>query len=155
MTERGPQGDHGQSGEIGHTGPVGQRGERGQTGLAGLAGDAGERGQTGDTGITGPTGLTGEVGPTGNVGPPVLTRAQTLAMFLFIVAAFVVLAYRTEYNSGRIDDLIRVECEARNVNAARSNAVIDTAIDAETRKPKPDQQRIKDLTNFKQDLPQC
>lgn len=67
----------------------------------------GERGPTGDHGQRGDVGQTGAVGPagkTGLAGRNVLTREQTLALFGFLVFAFVLLAYRSEYNADNIQD---------------------------------------------------
>lgn len=66
----------------------------------------GERGRTGDHGQTGQTGERGVPGARGARGES-FSKGQVLAMFLFVVLAFVVLAARTEYNAGKIDVLER------------------------------------------------
>lgn len=82
---------------------IGDTGERGDTGDRGIAG---ERGPKGDHGQHGEKGLTGLTGPTGAPGTsaPYLRRNQTLAIFGFIVLAFLLLAYRSESNANHIRD---------------------------------------------------
>lgn len=78
MSERGQQGDHGQDGRQGETGvpgPVGERGQQGKDGLTGLS------------------------------GKDVFTKGQSIALFLAILFAFVLLVFRTEANADRIDRL--------------------------------------------------
>ncbi len=86
----------------------GLTGDRGQTGACGTDGVDGAVGERGATGARGATGLTG---PTS----PYLGRRQTLAIFAFIVAAFVLLAYRVETNTNRFDRDIYDACKARAV----------------------------------------
>ena len=73
--ERGPVGDHGQAGADGRTGPRGAEG------------------------IAGTDGKTGPTGPPGSV----LSKAQTLYGFAFVVLAFLLLAYIVQQDSGQID----------------------------------------------------
>lgn len=79
-------------------------GERGPVGDHGQEGHPGRTGNTGEKGAPGKTGDTGARGATGAAGTNVLTKAQTLALFGFLVFAFVLLAYRAEYNSDNIQD---------------------------------------------------
>lgn len=55
-----------------------------------------ERGPRGDHGQV------GERGPQGEVGPQALTKWQTLALFGFVVLAFIVLAFRSEMQTEEI-----------------------------------------------------
>jgi hypothetical protein len=96
--ERGPHGDHGQDGLQGADGPTGHdgmRGERGPQGVAGL------------------------------IGPSVLSKAQTLVMFLFVVACFGGLAYRSELQAHATKHAIVVACERANVNTKTINEFLD------------------------------
>jgi len=82
----------------GERGPTGDHGQDGQEGKQGVAGRTGVPGETGDTGDT------GAPGEPGHDGKDVLTKTQTLALFLFIVVAFLALAYRSEMNAINIRD---------------------------------------------------
>ncbi len=101
-------------------------GERGPASNDGKSGDLGQNGQVGKRGVKGRTGMTGKPGLTGEKGDPALSRSQTLVMFLFIVVAFILLAYRTEINSDRISNNTRLICEAVNMSVTNVNSVIDT-----------------------------
>ena len=97
----------------------------------------------------------GERGP----GPSNMTM---LIVFLFVVAAFLVLAVRTEVqqrqisrNAARIERLQYDQCQVRNEASARQIALIDSAITAEKRKPVPDAKRIKDLERFRPAVENC
>ncbi len=102
-----------------------------------------ERGPTGDHGQDGSTGATGATGETGADGPSVLTRAQTLALFLFIVTVFVLLAYRSEVNADNIkknnneqlEEQQYRQCEERNENIDRSNDLYEGLIWIERKNP--------------------
>lgn len=72
--ERGPMGDHGQDGRAGVAGAPGRTGERGRDGAK------------------------------GDAGKDVLTKRQTLVLFLFVVLAFTAVAYRSELNDQRQRD---------------------------------------------------
>ena len=76
----------------------GERGERGPMG---------DHGQDGRTGATGKTGSTGEKGNKGEAGAngQFLSHRKGLAGFLFVVVAFVALAYNTERNVNELRDL--------------------------------------------------
>ncbi len=134
MSERGPQGDHGQAGSSGQAGASGQRG---------YVGERGRDGQTGGTGVPGQTGRTGDTGQTGQMGPSVLSRTQTLAMFLFVVIAFTLLAYRSEVNADNIkeNNTKQLEqdqysqCLNRNENIERSNNLYEGLIWIERKNP--------------------
>lgn len=65
---------------------------------------AGERGKVGDHGQDGKQGIQGLQGIPGTAGKDVLTKKQTLALFLFVVAAFGVLAWRAEANTSNISE---------------------------------------------------
>ena len=105
------------------------RGERGPQGAHGQVGD------TGGTGDTGRQGETGERGRTGAAGSAPLSRTKTLAMCVFVVAAFVMLAYRTEVNFNRTevnsdtnkDDTWRA-CTQTNRTALAVNEILDQLI---------------------------
>jgi len=105
-----------------------------------------------------------------------LSNRRLLVLFCFLVLSFFVLAFRIEINGHDIaqsqatitdtqrrlvqtqDELNRLvyrQCLERNAGAARSNAVIQAAIDAEKRKPAPDAIRMRALENFKQAIPSC
>ncbi len=99
-----------------------------------------ERGPTGDHGQDGSPGA---VGPIGADGPSVLTRVQTLAMFLFIVSAFVLLAWRSEINANNIKNNNNEQleqqqyrqCQERNENIDRSNDLYEGLIWIERKNP--------------------
>lgn len=105
----------------------------------------------------------GEAGVPGRHGAGLpLTRLQVLALAFFVVFAFVVLSVRTELqqrqirsNSVRIAQTQYDQCQLRNQGTRRQNGLINAAIDAEKRKPKPDPKRIQDLTNFLGATPDC
>jgi len=82
------------------TGERGQKGDHGQHG---------EKGDKGSTGAVGPSGPIGRTGPTS----PYLGRNQTLVIFAFIVVAFVLLAYRTEIITDRIEQDVFQACAER------------------------------------------
>jgi hypothetical protein len=88
------------------------------SGERGMTGDHGQQGADGRRGITGDTGPTGETGPQGEQGPPgkVLSRTQTLALFLFVVFAFSYLAYQGQQFAAKTADLLYNECTIRNDN---------------------------------------
>jgi hypothetical protein len=69
-------------------------------------------------------------------------------MFLFIVAAFVLLAWRTEVNASKIRDSNRLVCENRNSTTERLNDLYVGLIDIERDNPfseqGPDQAEIID-----------
>lgn len=71
----------------------------------------GEQGERGKTGATGKTGASA----------PYLHRGQTLALFAFIVFAFIVLAVRSEINASNIRQGFYENCitraEAENVRS--------------------------------------
>lgn len=99
--ERGPKGD---SGDF--------QGERGASGERGVAG---ERGPQGDDGRSGQAGAAG-------ADSHYLDRKKTLALFGFIVLAFVLLAYRTEVNSRDIQKAVYEVCIAKaDVDKVTSN----------------------------------
>lgn len=50
----------------------------------------------------------GERGPAGVPGKDVLSKRQTLRLFLFVVFAFFLLAARSEYNDGNINENKRI-----------------------------------------------
>ena len=76
----------------------GERGERGPMG------DHGQDGRTGATGKTGSVGAKGNTGPAG-VDGRFLSRNKSMAGFLFVVVAFLALAYNTEKNIDELRDL--------------------------------------------------
>lgn len=73
-------------------------GERGRTGDHGQQGADGREGRRGEAGLDG---VQGEIGP---IGPPgsVLSKAQTLSGFLFVVLAFALLASIVQDNREQI-----------------------------------------------------
>ncbi len=101
-------------------------GERGPTGNDGKSGERGVEGRTGERGSEGRRGTTGKTGQTGEKGEPTLSRSQTISMFLFVVAAFILLAWRTEINADRIGNNTRLICESVNMSGTNANTVIDT-----------------------------
>jgi hypothetical protein len=116
----------------------------------------GERGQTGRRGAR------GERGP----GP---SNARMLVIFVFVVFAFALLAVRSEVQQRRLEatqrqadrntqQIARTQydlCLGDRADALRQNALIDNAIAAERRKPAPDAKRIRDLTDFRNTVPDC
>jgi hypothetical protein len=147
--ERGPAGEQGVSGRQGEAGVPGRQGEAGVAGQAGEAGAQGEAGKAGKIGATGRRGF-------------VVSNTQMTAVFLFVVLAFVVLSVRGEVqqrqissNAHRIEVLFHDQCQTRNAATRRQNALIESAIEAEKRKPKPDMKRVRDLTNFLGATPDC
>ncbi|HEU4539664.1 MAG TPA: hypothetical protein VFR23_00930 [Jiangellaceae bacterium] len=148
------------------TEPPIDRGPAGEAGVAGRQGEAGVAGPQGEAGLRGPTGMgaVGAAGPVGKQGTrgTSLSTTQVIVVFLFVVAAFVVLSVRTEVqqrqisrNAERIEQVFYEQCKIRNVATERQNALLDAAIEAERRKPKPDPKRIADLTAFKGATPDC
>lgn len=138
-------------------------------GPPGAQGEPGVAGQAGEPGHTGTPGRRGRAGPA-------LSAGRVLALAGFVVFVFMVLAGRQEIQQRsiaraqlRLDqqqqqithnlDLIRQtqydQCQLRNEGTARQNALIDSAIAAERRKPAPDRKRIADLTAFKGVLLNC
>ncbi|HXH36913.1 MAG TPA: collagen-like protein [Plantibacter sp.] len=69
-------------------------------------GGRGIQGERGERGATGPAGVTG-------AGAPYLGRSQTLALFAFVVVAFLLLAYRTEVNTSNIRQGVHEACMQR------------------------------------------
>lgn len=136
---------------------------RGEAGVAGRQGEAGVSGPQGEPGRPGPPGdvVQGEAGPRGLRGRS-LTNTQITAVFLFVVLAFVVLSVRTEIqqrqisrNAHRIEVLNHGQCEVRNAGARNQIRLIDSAIAAEKRKPRPDAKRLRDLEDFKPPVVDC
>lgn len=98
-----------------------------------------------------------------------LTNRRLLAIYLVGILSFLALGYRTQHNGELLRDtqqrlaqtqtdlsrLVYRQCLERNVASQRSNAVLQSAIDAETRNPKPDTIRIRALQEFKQAVPDC
>lgn len=151
MSERGEAGVAGRQGEAGVSGPQGEVGREGPVGI-------GVPGKPGKPGMPGPAGRPGGRGREGRG----LTNTQVTAVFLFVVVAFLVLSIRSEFQQRRIDrnsHMIAVtqyeQCQLRNAGTRRQNMLIDSAIAAEKRKPKPDVKRIEDLTNFRGATPDC
>lgn len=64
----------------------------------------GTTGKTGPPGIAGRPGLVGEQGPRGLPGKTAVTRLQAGALALFVLFAFLLLAWRSEQNADRIDE---------------------------------------------------
>lgn len=58
-------------------------------------------------------------------------------------------------NAHRIEVLVYGTCQTRNEAATRQATLIDSAIAAERRKPKPDAKRIRDLTQFRPAIESC
>ena len=75
--------------ERGERGPVGDHGQDGRTGATGKTGSAGEKGNTGATGANG----------------QFLSHRKGLAGFLFVVVAFLALAYNTEQNINELQQI--------------------------------------------------
>lgn len=103
------------------------------TGERGKTGDTGQRGQVGQTGATGKHGTRGDKGETGEA----FTRGQTLFLAVFVVVAFIIVAYRSEVNSRSIarDDrehhaaAVKV-CELTNDNSRAINTLLDGIINS-------------------------
>ena len=86
------------------------------------------------------------------------TQLFTAVVVLFLLAVTV----RTEIqqqqirsNNARIEVLLYGQCVARRADVLRQNALIDSAIAAEKRKPAPDRKRIADLGDFRATVPVC
>jgi hypothetical protein len=127
---RGAEGRAGAEGRVGAAGETGDRGEVGFTGPSGLRGTDGMDGLQGRPGETGHDGSAGPVGMRGNDAPPVLSRLQTFALFLFVVACFVALAWRTQINIDDTREGARVACERVNENGVAINSFLDILISA-------------------------
>lgn len=84
----------GDDGVTGKTGPQG-------IGIVGRQGPAGEHGDHGQDGHDGKDGLVGERGPRGYSGA--ITRQQVIAIAIFVLFCFIVLAWRTELATNRLD----------------------------------------------------
>lgn len=91
-----------------------------------------------------------------------VSRLQAFVIFLVVILAFVVLALRVESNTSEIERSQRqiaktqwTQCTARNEATTRQNALLDSAIAAERRRPVPDQRRIRDITKFKGNILDC
>lgn len=98
-----------------------------------------------------------------------LTNRRLLAIYLVGILSFLALGYRTQHNGEILRDtqqqlaqtqtelsrLVYRQCLERNVAATRSNGVLQSAIEAEQRSPKPDTIRIRALQEFKQAVPDC
>ncbi len=82
-------------------------------------------GRAGTEGRVGLAGETGKTGPTGVKGAPVLSRMQTLTMFLFIVSAFILIAWRSEVNADRISNNSRAIFKPVTVTFAASQSLPD------------------------------
>lgn len=74
-------------------------------------GEHGEHSHEAMQGEPGPRGLTGKTG----VGSPYLSRSRTLALFVFVVVAFVLLAVRSEINVVNIRQGVYENCITRAV----------------------------------------
>lgn len=60
-----------------------------------------------------------------------------------------------ERNAHRIERVVYRQCADQAAYAARANVTIDSAIEAERRKPNPDAKRIADLRNFRLPVYDC
>lgn len=60
-----------------------------------------------------------------------------------------------ERNADRIEGVVYRQCTDQRAYAIRANTTIDSAIEAEKRKPAPDAKRIRDLTNFRLPVGNC
>lgn len=81
-------------------------------------GDRGERGPKGDHGQHGEAGCEGKQGATGATGAPgapaaYLSRNRTLALFAFVVLAFLLLAVRSEIHTRDIREGVYENCLTR------------------------------------------
>lgn len=112
-------------GEHAHPAP-----EQGEQGIAGERGDSGDRGITGERGMKGDHGQHGEKGEQGEAGESgtYLHRTQALALAAFIVLAFLVLAYRTEYNTGTIQRNQMQSCQTARDVVQKYNGLLDANI---------------------------
>ena len=86
------------------------------------------------------------------------TQLFTAVVVLFLAAVTV----RTEVqqrqigrNQQQIERTQYAQCVLRNEGTARQNVLIDSAIAAEKRRPKPDQKRIHDLIDFRGPILDC
>jgi hypothetical protein len=91
-----------------------------------------------------------------------VTRLQLLAIFLLVVVAFSIVALRTEVqqrqisrNAAKLAQVVYTQCATQDQTNARQVILLDSAIAAERRKPKPDAKRIADLEKFKPDRINC
>ncbi len=85
-----------------------------------------------------------------------LFRAQMLTIFAVVTIAFTTIAVRTEIqqrqinaNSRRLSQVVYAQCMVQSQTAARQIVLIDSAIAAERRKPRPDTKRLADLEKFR------
>lgn len=64
-------------------------------------------------------------------------------------------ADRISAQATRLGQVVYAQCEARRVDIVRRNALLDDAIAAEKRRPKPDAKRLRGLTDFKEGVIDC
>ena len=81
--------------------------------------DQGEQGEQGERGPTGDHGQRGDTGPRGRDVQPPLTRVQTIALFVFVLACFAFLWFRVE------DLRADVHQQCKEFNAHTSSETID------------------------------
>lgn len=115
-----------------HRGEPGMPGRQGEAGVSGRQGEAGLLGPAGSTGLAGPPGGRGSPGIAGARGPAgrPMGRSQALAMFLFVVLAFVLLAYRSESQQRHLRETQRA--------LAAQQAQIQTNVDTISREQRAD-----------------
>ncbi len=80
-------------------------------------------------------GRQGERGRTGAAGSPPLSRTKTLAMFVFVVLAFVLLAYRTEVNFNNNNNDTHRACIQSNRTIVAVNEILNQLIEFQGNAP--------------------
>ncbi len=79
-------------------------------------------------GERGRQGKTGRRGKQGTGVSPTLSRTQTVAMFLFVLSVFLLLAYRTEVNFNNNKDDTYEACAQTNRTSLAVNEILDQLI---------------------------
>lgn len=80
-------------------------------------------GQTGQRGAVGRPGQTGPVGPSS-----VLSAAQVIALFVFVVGVFLILLWRINIQTQDLREVAYQQCELTQQNAASLDRLLDQAI---------------------------
>lgn len=125
-----------------------------------------QRGEPGERGPSGDHGQDGDRGIPGRDAPPVLSRLQTIVLFLFVILVAVVFSYRSERSDARIErnaqdirSAVRESCERSNDNSENINSFLDLLISnariSTTLKPAEIEQRIAGYQAQKVTLLDC
>lgn len=129
--------------------PIGPPGKQGVQGERGKQGDHGQHGEKGSTGARGAAGADA----------PYLNRNKTLALFSFVVLAFVLQTVRIEINTSEISENQHIACTSANRVLVKYNGLLEANIKIErTNKFIDDavrKARIDAYTAARLELPVC